>query len=1169
MKNILFVVGFALLSLTLVSCSKGKKIDTSKESVMVESSMIQQNAEATKALNIASQIDQEIRRHNINHYPEQTLLLIVNDTAKTSYLVKAAGGKVVYDPNLEIGFQIPFLIVTLPTQKIIDAEFIASLGIRSATLSSTENFKPVPIHREPAGATRDLFVPTQEVNLAKLRARKPGEGLGENITVAVIDTGVDASHPGLKDRMVYWADHTQETRTALNQVKVEGDFVVVNPQVKIPLPQGLDPTAPVYVALINEAAMAAQLEDAEKTASENTAGLDLNKNKLTNDVFPTIVGKHKESGLQVAYINAKGDGKFTEKELSQPIADFNDIRATQACGRKQAPNLPVFLEFPNRTRTIAYPVLIEKNPDHTPAFISLGADFRQHGTHVAGIIAGSNGKFEGVAPKANIMSMKVCSGITCTDAAILRALVDTFYNPYGCVPEVVNISLGASQTYEIDAVDYLIRDLSAKFGTTFVISAGNSGPGYRSTSNLGSSGPAMVVGASISRNAYQKHYAGTPVYPEDALFAFSTVGPSFTGLVRPSIVAPGSALSSITLADGAYEMFNGTSMASPLAAGAAAALLSLAQKTPEYESFAELKKQKLQQIFQKKEGNPITLLQLPLALRASFEETAKRLPNYTDPEQGRGLVNVDGAYDSFLGKLKKLQNKPTLYVDLAINGNNATNRLFDRSQNIATSKDITLTLVPDDEAAESEMLKARSEEIRVRLDYVDVQDNTGKVQKLTQDMPFSIMVPGEATQNGTTANIHLSNSLTQTIKSLRKLDKMEAGKTYVASYSVWLGDERLQTIVDLVQMPLQLGDKTETFDLGSINARPMKRTAAIAKKKQAIAPNEHHRYPIALTARDEKLVVKAGIPSGMNGTLFVSVYDPDGHSIVDTRPFFRRPDMQDPVLELATDIKGKAGIYEVTVSNSSGRWTSATQYDLMLMADRMKLASQKIEIAAGDAASSLPHESILTVLNSSRQATKINADLQDLTFMDNFPAVQVAPGTWTFKKISPPITGETEVPALIIQLGDKTLASPNFGGRVDSMLYTISEDGKNFVPAFAAHPDASDFATKLFPSVIFEAGKPLYLAIETIDLTLNKASVDPTVEVNVFYSGIKVPDGKVKAEVLRDSSQDAFLVKASATEPLGFIPREKAAPRIRGDLVLTTDGPEANSKYLVPVTVHH
>ncbi|MFD1325030.1 S8 family serine peptidase, partial [Micromonospora sonneratiae] len=99
-----------------------------------------------------------------------------------------------------------------------------------------------------------------------------------------------------------------------------------------------------------------------------------------------------------------------------------------------------------------------------------------HGTHVASTIAGSGaasgGKYRGVAPDATLFSGKVCESTFCMDSAILAGM------QWAAVEKramVVNLSLGGTDTPEIDPLEQAVNTLTAQTGTLFVIAAGNDG----------------------------------------------------------------------------------------------------------------------------------------------------------------------------------------------------------------------------------------------------------------------------------------------------------------------------------------------------------------------------------------------------------------------------------------------------------------------------------------------------------------------------------------------------------------------------------------------------------------------------------------------------------------------------------------------------------------------
>ncbi|MFF8277335.1 S8 family serine peptidase [Streptomyces lateritius] len=199
-------------------------------------------------------------------------------------------------------------------------------------------------------------------------------------------------------------------------------------------------------------------------------------------------------------------------------------------------------------------------------------DVNGHGTHVAGTIVGSGaasgGANKGVAPDADLFVGKVLGGAEGSGQNSWVMAGMQWAAESGA--DVVNMSLGDSYpTDGSDPMSQMVDALSARYGTLFVIAAGNAGP--ESISAPGAAASALTVAATDKR---------------DRLASFSSTGPlAHSGGMKPDIAAPGvdiTAARSQEMTDGGeglYRTISGTSMATPHVAGAAAIL---AQRHPEW-----------------------------------------------------------------------------------------------------------------------------------------------------------------------------------------------------------------------------------------------------------------------------------------------------------------------------------------------------------------------------------------------------------------------------------------------------------------------------------------------------------------------------------------------------------------------------------------------------------
>ncbi|MFP7297132.1 S8 family serine peptidase [Neobacillus niacini] len=195
-------------------------------------------------------------------------------------------------------------------------------------------------------------------------------------------------------------------------------------------------------------------------------------------------------------------------------------------------------------------------------------DVHAHGTHVASTVLGtgtaSEGKNKGVAPGADLLVGKVLGNDGFGhDSWIIDGMEWAAENA-----KIVNMSIGSNEPSDgTDPMAQAVNNLTEETGALFVIAAGNTG--MEGINSPGSATSALTVGA---------------VDKTDQLAWFSSKGPqNGTSGLKPDLTAPGvgilAARSQYSDGSGPYMTMDGTSMASPHVAGAAAIL---AQRHPDW-----------------------------------------------------------------------------------------------------------------------------------------------------------------------------------------------------------------------------------------------------------------------------------------------------------------------------------------------------------------------------------------------------------------------------------------------------------------------------------------------------------------------------------------------------------------------------------------------------------
>ncbi|GGL69827.1 serine protease [Streptomyces fumigatiscleroticus] len=491
---------------------------------------------------------------------------------------------------------------------------------KGASAKASATAYAAPNAKTPAENPYNPSFETGAVDFVKQNPKADGRG----ITIGILDSGVDLGHPALQRtttgerKIVDWV-------TATDPI-VDGDqtwrpmvTAVSGPAFTYGGRTWTAPAGSYQVSSFKESyttggdAAGDANRDGDTTDSwgvlydpaAGTVRVDLNNNYDFGDDTPM---KPYKDGYQVGYFGT--DDPSTDVVERQPFV-------VQI--RKDVPMDPYGGDWTGKTAD----------------FVNIGVIESEHGTHVAGITAAHGlfgGKMNGAAPGAKIVSSRACTWTGgCTNVALTEGMIDLVVNRG---VDIVNMSIGGLPALNDgnNARAELYTRLIDTYGVQLVISAGNEGPGANTIGDPGLADKVISVGATISKETWAANY-GSAVEKKYAMMPFSSRGPREDGGFTPTLSAPGAAINTTqtwlpggpvaeagySLPAG-YSMLQGTSMASPQAAGASALLLSAA----------------------KQQHIDLT----PAKLRTALTSTADHIKGVQAYEEGAGLINVVDAWKS-------------------------------------------------------------------------------------------------------------------------------------------------------------------------------------------------------------------------------------------------------------------------------------------------------------------------------------------------------------------------------------------------------------------------------------------------------------------------------------------------------------------------------------------
>jgi serine protease AprX len=179
-------------------------------------------------------------------------------------------------------------------------------------------------------------------------------------------------------------------------------------------------------------------------------------------------------------------------------------------------------------------------PDLSPEGNSTSASFVDtygHGTNIAGIIAGNDAEFTGIAPDARLLNMKVAAADGAVDVGRVIAAVDwvvAHRNDNGMNVRVINLSSGVSTAgpYTVDPLAAAVES-AWDAGIVVVAAAGNEG-GTEPLTMPAADPYVIAVGSSDNQ--------GTAAVADDVVSSFSNPG---TATRSPDVFAPGKSIVSL------------------------------------------------------------------------------------------------------------------------------------------------------------------------------------------------------------------------------------------------------------------------------------------------------------------------------------------------------------------------------------------------------------------------------------------------------------------------------------------------------------------------------------------------------------------------------------------------------------------------------------------------
>ena len=319
---------------------------------------------------------------------------------------------------------------------------------------------------------------------------------GRGVVVAVLDTGVDPSVPGLrktsagKQKVIGARDFSGQGDVVLKKARsvIEGGTAVLRTD------EGM--VRGIESLKIQAGSEGVHLGFFKESSLLNSRVKDVNQNGKTDDQFAVVAFRPKGTEHAVFAIDLNGDGTLAGDDV-----------------RREYKDEPTWFRFthpdPRKNQT---PVAFTGSVRWNERTVELHFDDGGHGTHCAGIATGhglqGRDGFDGIAPGAQVISLKIgnnsLAGGSTTPSSMRKAIeYASDWAKDNKVPVVINLSYGIGSAWEGKADIDKVLDETLQNNPLLAasVAGGNDGPGISTIGTPGASARAWTRSsrASIER----------------------------------------------------------------------------------------------------------------------------------------------------------------------------------------------------------------------------------------------------------------------------------------------------------------------------------------------------------------------------------------------------------------------------------------------------------------------------------------------------------------------------------------------------------------------------------------------------------------------------------------------------------------------------------------------